>query len=358
MRAINVAFGTDLGYLPHLGTALQSLYEHNRDEEVNTFILSPGLPPGEEERFQMLAASFDRRINFVDVNIEHYRHLHVHSHFSHAIYLRFALPDVVPVDKIIYLDCDILVEANLGPLWDVDVSEHGCAGMAETGVFGEGNLARIGLVDDIYINSGVLVLNLTFWRTHQVARRCMEWIASFPENAVCPDQDAINYVLHGLKVEIDEMWNWNPIASADPSDMERHPSRIIHFAGPVKPWMRWYDFAMCRRYAAYRGKTPWGPGYAAEEPRNIAQFLLVAAQLIDEKDFREAVIQFNNALRLKLAVQQTKTVLEFRLLSLAHSLATGSDMQSACEVYRMYFENLGFPYSYSAGLYAYPNLLD
>jgi len=62
---------------------------------------------------------------------------------------------------------------------------------------------RLGIADDAYVNSGIMVLNLDYWREHGVTAKCMQWLESNPEIALLPDQDAINVVLQGAKKNID-----------------------------------------------------------------------------------------------------------------------------------------------------------
>ena len=47
---------------------------------------------------------------------------------------------------------------------------------------------RLGI--ERYINSGVLLLNLDYWREHDIEARCIRWLEGNRERATMPDQDA------------------------------------------------------------------------------------------------------------------------------------------------------------------------
>lgn len=353
---INVAFCTDKGYVAHLATAMRSMFEHNTAERVQVHVVATDLDNDTKARLDSIAGAFDRHIVFVDVPVDRFSHLGVHAHFSHAIYLRFSLPELVKVAKIIYLDCDLVVETSLRDLWNTDIASFGCAGMPELGERADVTMKRLGITGDSYVNSGILLLNLDYWREHATTARCMEWVEANRNIAFNPDQDAINVVLKGKKVLLSERWNCNPVPNGNLDKLAEFPQRILHFAGPIKPWHRYYDFALIAVYTAYRLKTPWGAGFAPEEPRNVSQSLVVADQLFLALDYREAVIYYNHALRFLLKKETPHSILEHRVLNKAGALALAGDYQNAGDLYRAYFENLGYPIGFRMGLYAYPDL--
>src|SRR5437879_3158835 len=76
---------------------------------------------------------------------------------------RIFLPELLPeLDRVLYLDADVIVVDSLIPLWNVDLSEDYLA--AVTNVFQAAHVHRpveLGLAGPrAYFNSGVMVLNL------------------------------------------------------------------------------------------------------------------------------------------------------------------------------------------------------
>jgi lipopolysaccharide biosynthesis glycosyltransferase len=347
--AIQVALCSDATYAPHLATALQSLFQSNAGAELDVHVLCTDVDPATRDRLQRVARAFDRQLNFHEPDVARFSHLGVRAHFSHAIYLRLLLPELFPdLARLIYLDCDLLVEAPLADLWAIDVDGLACAAKAEDSAY---SLARLGLAR--YVNSGVLLLNLDHWRRNDVARRCIAWLESHQELAELPDQDAINVVLQGQMAFLEERWNLNPAANLRPESIDRHPQRILHFAGPYKPWHRWYDFRLSELYRSYRAATPWGEGFAFKEPESAAQALLVAHQLVRRERFQEAASYFDQAFRLSLGVRKMEGLIQPRVDKIARSLAAQGDFRHACDLHRACFEHWGYPHEYTGILYLY-----
>ena len=101
-----------------------------------------------------------------------------------------------------------------------------------------------------YFNSGVLLMNLDYWRKHNVAQQLIDYLRQYPERCWFPDQDALNAVLEGKVKFMDYRYNmqgemlshrcylklsaqkWNALDAA-----VNHPS-IIHFTDINKPWYK------------------------------------------------------------------------------------------------------------------------
>lgn len=349
-EAIQVALCADANYAPHLATTLQSIFQHNQGVELDVHVLGSGMDATARTRIETVAHAFGRSVHFHDPDIARFAHLGVHAHFSHAIYLRLLLPELFPeLSRMLYLDCDLVVEAPLKELWAVDIEGAGCA--AVPGTPGDSSSTRLGI--DRYVNSGVLLLNLDYWRRNEIAARCIRWLEDNPELARMPDQDAINIVLNGQMVFVLEKWNLNPATSSGAQLVADNPHRILHFAGPWKPWHRYYDFRLADIYAGYRRATPWGDEYQQDEPQTSSQALLVAHQLADRERFDEAYRYFEMALRLELTRRKLDTMLQVRALLVARSLASSGQHRLACDLHRASFEQWGYPYDYQNDIYVY-----
>lgn len=349
-EAIHLALCADANYAPHVATTLQSIFQHNQDADVQVHILCSGMDAATLPRIEAVGQAFGRSVHCHEPDITRFAHLGIHAHFSHAIYLRLLLPELFPaLSRMLYLDCDLVVEAPLAELWAVDIDDAGCA--AVPGTPGDSSSTRLGI--ERYVNSGVLLLNLDYWRRHEVAARCIQWLENNPHLARMPDQDAINLVLNGQIVFVPEKWNLNPVTTSGAQLLLDTPHRILHFAGPWKPWHRYYDFHLADIYAAYRRATPWGEEYRLDEPQTSAQALLVAHQLADRERFDEAYGYFELALRLELAHRKLVSVLQGRAVIVTRSLASAGKFREACELHRASFEHWGYPYDYQHSIYVY-----
>lgn len=353
---INVAFCIDTSYTQHLGVALASLLMHNEAKNVRIFIASSKLNPADIEKLSTIGKIFGSDLVFKQILDERVSGFRQHLHLSRAAYYRMLLPDIlIDIEKIIYLDCDIVVEANLQELWNADVEGYGCAGVDE------GNPAQTGRLDldpDFYINSGVLLLNLSYWRSNNITTKCMEWLEANPHNNILLDQDAINVVLKHQKTRIDLKWNLNPVPLEDIGVLQQYSEHILHFGGPIKPWHKCYDFDLQAIYRKYLNLTPWADGFSLGEPRNTGQACLVANQLFRAGDFAGACRYYQLAIDFRLKVDKLESKLLLDVINGAHRHYNSQDYTSACEHYRSAVESWNYPIAYDINIYKMPGILE
>ncbi|WP_416670707.1 glycosyltransferase family 8 protein [Egbenema bharatensis] len=197
-------------------------------------------------------------------------------------YYRLLLPEIIPahVNKVIYLDSDVVVEADLAKLWEQDLGENYLLA-AQNQVDGillnswhlnhsveSLDLKQYGITpEDKYLNSGVLVINLEQWRQDNIADQVLNLIANHPDFPF-PDQDGINIVLAGKWKELDPRWNQTHVVHSFTSpqetpyapqlyfDLIHHPF-IIHYTGRPKPWSKDCTHPQADRFFKYLDQTAW-----------------------------------------------------------------------------------------------------
>lgn len=160
---------------------------------------------------------------------------------SLAIYYRLVVPELLEVDRFIYVDIDTLCDVDLGELMGQDL------GGAPAGLVAEAPLATA--VDrfvaaqlgnspvEPYFNAGVILVNVSEWRRQQIAEQCLKYIAT--HHPAFHDQAALNFVLHRKAVALDARFNC--IANMRKNwPALRQPwgqiGRLIHFLDSPKPW--------------------------------------------------------------------------------------------------------------------------
>jgi lipopolysaccharide biosynthesis glycosyltransferase len=176
--------------------------------------------------------------------------LPVTAHFPRAAYARVFLGAVLPptVGRVIYLDVDTLCRGSLAALWAVDLGEtvaavtHNRAVGDEIGsdlgevarLWRDYDALRLGLPQDgVYFNSGVMLIDLARWRDERIADAALQWLRANVALVRAADQDALNCVLRARVTFVSDAWNWLAMCAwHEPGD----DVRIMHFAGPEKPW--------------------------------------------------------------------------------------------------------------------------
>lgn len=190
--------------------------------------------------------------------------------YSWAAYLRLLSVSLLPpLDKVLYLDADLIVMGSLQELWNMDISGYSCAAVYDTILSYSITKDYIGYdyYAEGYVNSGVLLINLAYWRAHHIQQQLMDFLKT--HLVKLPDQDAINAVLHGTIKFIHPKWNCHTGYFAFPplvrSDQKKYiktlwrNARIVHFTGSAKPWYRECvnpykkDFRKCAQLVPWNG---------------------------------------------------------------------------------------------------------
>jgi lipopolysaccharide biosynthesis glycosyltransferase/tetratricopeptide (TPR) repeat protein len=181
---------------------------------------------------------------------------------------RLYLPEILPdVDKVVYLDIDLIVQGDIAELYDVDIASSGIAGRSSINPFWktqlnvvESNIARLtaatatelrraaSVSTDLLarcFNAGVLVVSLERMRRHNLTEQSTRLAVDFQMN----DQEILNYYSAGHFSDLGRDWNAFPYQERiDPEKV-----KIIHWAGGAKPWSktrnarfgdRWRRFAV------------------------------------------------------------------------------------------------------------------
>lgn len=168
------------------------------------------------------------------------------ARLSAATYYRLIMPQLVQhyCSRVIYLDADVLCVGDLWDLWEVPLNGR------PVGAVRDGYIPKLGSAGMVpcaphtvdpsaaCFNSGVLVIDVEKWLAEDVTLGCIEYLNSCP-NLRYPDQDALNLVLLDRWTRLEPKWNEMRTWRFEPSQMSKRASdsRILHFAGPEKPWL-------------------------------------------------------------------------------------------------------------------------
>jgi lipopolysaccharide biosynthesis glycosyltransferase len=188
-----------------------------------------------------------------------------YDHISPVCYFRLLLPELLPndVEKVLYLDCDLIIRDDLSLLWETDVSATAFAAAPELSTPAvKARLAddvrfhrELGLTRDrVRFNSGVLLMNLVQWRQSQLALRTFTYLRVLGEDVLWYEQEALNVVARNEYRELDPRWNVPSLWAAHwPHDR----ISIVHYLTAKKPWHWDYAWAERTGFFAALDQTPW-----------------------------------------------------------------------------------------------------
>lgn len=261
-----------------LGIMLHSVCSHmSHPENLTIFLVDGGISEPNKARIRRTVEPFGCPLEFLaplKIDIKRKRYL-----TQEATY-RLMLPTLLPdVDRIIYLDCDVLVFDDLMKLWGYPCDFIGAAVDLLTPDFKDQILDHQQSIDSVVgpaFNSGVLLLNLAALRSTQAMDECFSLLTGprFEQMAFM-DQSALNCVFHSSRNSIPLEWNFPSNHLKVPLDEVQEPRlvalsscgddylraqthvKIIHFMGPKKPWMPQCEFSQTRIFLRELNASAW-----------------------------------------------------------------------------------------------------
>lgn len=277
MKPINIVCATDGKYVPYCGVMLTSLFENNKEREINVYILiDKALPANGVAKFERLAKHYHQTINFCKVDSSFFENFPIKGNgvgqLSVACYYRIYAADLLPdnINEVLYLDCDIIVNDGIGELFDMDWKDVAIGVVDDMCIEWQEYYDRLQYERELgYFNSGVVLINLEYWRKHNVATQCIDYLANNYKCIENNDQDVLNFVLRKQKRTLPITYNYqtlfldlycfNTFSKKMKGDvlMEKNP-KIIHYASRMKPWMAYYySFPFYSVWQKYKKISPW-----------------------------------------------------------------------------------------------------
>jgi lipopolysaccharide biosynthesis glycosyltransferase len=170
----------------------------------------------------------------------------VMSRISSAAHYRLLLPELVPssIERILYLDCDVLCTGPLAPLWGTDLQGELLGAVRDPGaptISAAGGLpgfrvgaGRLRFWSD-YFNSGVLLMDLVRCRAEDLTTTMLGYVRDNAARLRFVDQDALNFAADDRWFRLERRWNDLIYGYERGRDGAVEPG-IVHFAGAEKPW--------------------------------------------------------------------------------------------------------------------------
>ncbi|PZO68194.1 MAG: hypothetical protein DI498_00555 [Paracoccus denitrificans] len=228
--------GSDDNYVPGVMVLIASAAFHN--PSARFAVLDMGISPANRERIDRLGKRLGVEVQRVEVKADAFSNLRVaRKHLTRSTYLRLLIPGLFPdEDRVIYMDCDMVVTDNLSALDNAQLADAVVAAVP----------CMAPMIDDLaatkcpmgqYVNAGLLVMNLPVWRAEGVAQTCMALLSDPANPLIAEDQSAINIAARSRVRLLEPRFNvyTDPAAFAA---VEAFPDRpaVLHYVVNGKPW--------------------------------------------------------------------------------------------------------------------------
>ena len=264
-NSVPVVFAANNHFVPMFASCLRSLLDHVSPQYNYDVVLlqSDVEKEHKDELLDMVKGYTNVSLRFFDAArlVKNYK-LKANAHISVETFYRFLIQAVLPdYDKILYLDCDLVVNADVAELYQTDVEGYMLAAARDPDFLGQINGANLGtqqycqnefkMKDPYnYFQAGVLLFNEKEMRK---AYTLEQWLTFASQPFKYSDQDVLNLYCEGKVKYLDMAWNMitdcdhtrvsqvivHAPASVQAEYRKAHANpKIIHYAGFMKPWHR------------------------------------------------------------------------------------------------------------------------
>ena len=271
METIEIAAGTDHRFIMLIGVMMHSVCRNNNDLDVHFHVIVDESVT-EEDKQDLRDVTTGMSIQFYTVDSRLFSSMPLLENLTSVAYYRLLLPKILPqnIHKVLYLDGDLIVRHSLLPLWETDIDGCALAAVTDTSESDIVIYNRLRYSPSLgYFNSGVLLINLDYWRANNIDDEIESFIKNHLNRVYYPDQDILNYVLREKKKTLPIKYNtqtcflWVPERGLydywkyEKEILEAREDPIIFHYTCIKPWIEGSNHPYKSTFVKYQDETKW-----------------------------------------------------------------------------------------------------
>lgn len=257
-RPVVLACAADRGYVIPLAAMLRSALDTlSPDRALHVYILDGGLGQIDRERISQTCTTGRTHLVWIRPDVSTLSGLPLWGRMPVSTYFRLLVARLLPTSlpKVLWLDCDLIVQRDLAHLWDQEHGDHAVLAVQDMVVpfvssrWGVSAYRQLGLPQGApHFNAGVMVVNLDRWRGDDVESAVLTYVRRHVHGVTFWDQEGLNAALAEGWARLDPRWNviagLNGRSFFRPEHLEPAVYRqvvqdpwILHFSGALKPWV-------------------------------------------------------------------------------------------------------------------------
>ena len=242
-------------YLPQLRVMLLSLHLNNPEILCRVYLLHRGIPTEALSKLRKELAQLGDTLCPILVDESLFEKAPISDRYPQEMYYRLLAAQLLPqtLEKVLYLEPDILVINSILPLWETQMGDNLFAAASHSGkaeLVNGVNQMRLG-TSSAYYNSGVLLINLAQCRKKIHPEEIFQYVSEHKAELLLPDQDVLNALYSKQIRPLDDLiWNYD-VRNYQEYRVATHGvatvgwvmehTAILHFCGRDKPWKRHYN---------------------------------------------------------------------------------------------------------------------
>ena len=206
-----IVYASDDNFSDIMGVSILSLFENNKDENINIYILDSNISKDNKDKIESICVNYSKKLpmwiqakninDVLGINVEMDRG-------SLSQYARLFIGDLLDKDikRVLYLDCDTIIEKSIKDLWNIDLEGNTIAALKDA--FSSRYRANIRLKpNDIMFNSGVMLIDMLKWKENRIEDRLLKLIKKNNGIIQQGDQGALNSILSKQTLCINPKYN-------------------------------------------------------------------------------------------------------------------------------------------------------
>ena len=266
---MNILTAINKKYLPYFAAMIRSFADNNPGEHT-VYIATKEVTDADIEAYREY---LPEQVTFRPVAFkeEILEGAPTEKRWPKEIYYRIFAAEYLPesVDRILYIDSDIIVKGDISDFYNTDFEDNYF--VATTNVHARFlkwfiRVKNGANKNTVYVNTGVLLMNLKKLRKEQDTEEVLKYIARRRFFLTLPDQDVISTLYgHKIKIENGMVYNlnerkirgWNRRHRGKDAIGLAHVDekvKIIHYIGRNKPWNEKYRGILKPYYDKYKVK--------------------------------------------------------------------------------------------------------
>lgn len=233
-----------------LATSMCSIC-YNTKSFINFYILDCGICDFNKKQLESLKEKFNNfSIQYIPIDIGQFKDLRGYTEYNFVdCYSRLLIPELKPeMDRVIYLDSDVLAFSDVKNLWNESLDNYAIAGVLEHAYY---NLKWVKNVKEApkrgYINGGILIIDCKKWREDKIADKCFEIAKKYNKFIRTPIEDILSTYFQSNYKLLDFKYGYNDLPVEQGIDKKKPMKYItdgkkkkyfVHYTGSCKPWQR------------------------------------------------------------------------------------------------------------------------
>lgn len=267
---MNLLLTLDENYLMPCKVMLNSFFTSNSNEaDVTVYLLHSAIPAEKLKELSDFCSCFGAKLRSIAVDAALFENAPTSRRYPKEMYYRLLSPLILPqeLNRVLYLDPDMLIINPLRPLWELNLYGKTFAAASHTGLTemaNEINNVRLDTAHE-YFNSGVMLIDLNAARKLVTAEDIFACVSEHEKELILPDQDVFNILYGSQTMPVDDVvWNYDVrnyskylIRSTGRHDMNwvMQNTAVLHFCGKNKPWHEDYKNTFGLLYLHYMNLT-------------------------------------------------------------------------------------------------------